>query len=101
MAETDGTPDRVDCGLGLASRGSGELDCEAVLAALDRGINYLNWCGQPDGMRDAIRLLGARREPGGRRLVAYLVAARGASPDAADLRPSSSCGDIKRKGLTV
>ena len=52
---------RVICRLGLASRGNSELDREAVLAAVDRGINYLNWCGQPDGMRDAIRQLGIRR----------------------------------------
>ena len=50
------------CRLGLASRGGGRLDGEAVLDAIDRGINYLNWCGQPDGMRDAIRRLGPRRE---------------------------------------
>ncbi len=29
--------------------------------AVDRGVNYLNWCGHPDGMRDAIRQLGSRR----------------------------------------
>lgn len=50
------------CRLGLATRGGSQLDCDAVLEAVDRGINYLNWCGQADGMRDAIRRLGPRRE---------------------------------------
>lgn len=31
------------------------------MMAIDRGVNYLNWCGHPDGMRDAIRQLGSRR----------------------------------------
>jgi predicted aldo/keto reductase-like oxidoreductase len=50
------------CRLGLATRGDGELDAAAVNQAIDRGINYLNWCGHPDGMRDAIRGLGSRRQ---------------------------------------
>ncbi|MBW3600013.1 MAG: aldo/keto reductase [Planctomycetes bacterium] len=47
--------------LGLATRGNTSLECEAVLAAIDRGVNYLNWCGRPDGMQEAIRRLGPRR----------------------------------------
>lgn len=49
------------CHLGLATRGS-RLDAASVIAAIDRGINYLNSCGQPAGMRNAIRGLGSRRE---------------------------------------
>jgi aryl-alcohol dehydrogenase-like predicted oxidoreductase len=49
------------CRLGLATRGGGKLDWASVIAAIDRGVNYLNWCGQPDGMRDAIRRLGPHR----------------------------------------
>lgn len=49
------------CRLGLATRGNGDLSPDAVLNAIDQGINYLNWCGHMDGMRDAIRSLGARR----------------------------------------
>ena len=49
------------CRLGLATRGNTSLDRESVIAALDHGIDYLNWCGHPDGMRDAIRHLGDRR----------------------------------------
>ncbi|MBI2826892.1 MAG: aldo/keto reductase [Planctomycetia bacterium] len=50
------------CRLGLATRGNTGLDREMVLAAIERGVDYLNWCGHPDGMRDAIRALGPRRQ---------------------------------------
>jgi len=49
------------CRLGLATRGNTALDSEAVLEAVERGVNYLNWCGHSDGLRDAIRTLGGRR----------------------------------------
>jgi len=49
------------CRLGLATRGNTGLDRDAVLEALDRGVNYLNWCGHTDGLRDAVRRLGPRR----------------------------------------
>lgn len=49
------------CRLGLATRGNTALDAEDVLDAIRRGINYLNWCGHPDGMAEAIRCLGTRR----------------------------------------
>jgi predicted aldo/keto reductase-like oxidoreductase len=49
------------CRLGLATRGNTRLEPEAVLDAVRRGVNYLNWCGHPDGLRDAVRRLGARR----------------------------------------
>ena len=49
------------CRLGLATRGNTALDSASVLQAVERGINYLNWCGHPDGMRDAIRALGPHR----------------------------------------
>jgi predicted aldo/keto reductase-like oxidoreductase len=47
--------------LGLATRGDTQLDREAVLWAIDRGVNYLNWCGQPDGLQEAVQRLGGRR----------------------------------------
>ena len=50
------------CRLGLATRGNTHLDPEDVLHAIDRGINYLNWCTHPDGMSAAIRQLGPRRK---------------------------------------
>jgi predicted aldo/keto reductase-like oxidoreductase len=49
------------CRLGLASRGNTHLSAEAVLEALSRGVDYLNWCGHSDGMSAAIRKLGERR----------------------------------------
>jgi predicted aldo/keto reductase-like oxidoreductase len=50
------------CRLGLATRGDSNLDAAAVNHAIERGVNYMNWCGRPDGMCDAIRGLGPRRQ---------------------------------------
>lgn len=50
------------CPLGLATRGEGQLSAADVRLAIDRGINYLNWCGHPDGLSRAVRELGAKRE---------------------------------------
>ena len=47
--------------LGLATRGNTCLTADSILTAVDQGIDYLNWCGHPDGMRDAIRRLGPKR----------------------------------------
>ena len=49
------------CRLGLATRGNTSLQKEDVLLALDRGVNYWNWCGHEDGMSEVIRELGTRR----------------------------------------
>ena len=49
------------CRLGLASRGGTGLREEDVLLAVGRGVNFLNWCGSPDGMSRAIAGLGPRR----------------------------------------
>ncbi|MBT7100460.1 hypothetical protein HN937_23995, partial [Candidatus Poribacteria bacterium] len=49
------------CRLGLATRGNTSLDPADVRWAVDRGVNYLNWCGRADGMSDAIRDMGSRR----------------------------------------
>ncbi|HLU48692.1 MAG TPA: hypothetical protein VK116_11435, partial [Planctomycetota bacterium] len=43
--------------LGLASRGDTNLSADLVLRAIERGVRYLNWCGRPDGMSEAIRSL--------------------------------------------
>ena len=50
------------CRLGLATRGNTRLTGDDVLLALERGLNYWNWCGHQDGMADAIRQLGPRRK---------------------------------------
>ena len=47
--------------LGLATRGNTRLETSDVYLALDRGVNYWNWCGHADGMQRAIRELGPRR----------------------------------------
>lgn len=55
------------CRLGLASRGRTAITPEDVLAAIDRGVNFLNWPGlaegpsEGDAFPDAIAALGARR----------------------------------------
>ncbi|HLJ98130.1 MAG TPA: aldo/keto reductase [Gemmataceae bacterium] len=49
------------CRLGLATRGETELRAEDILYAIEQGVNFLNWCGVPDGLRDAIADLGPRK----------------------------------------
>jgi predicted aldo/keto reductase-like oxidoreductase len=49
------------CRLGLATRGQGQLTASDVLYAIERGVNFLNWCGAPDGLSTAIAGLGSRR----------------------------------------
>ena len=51
------------CRLGLASRGNTSLSADDVEFALERGVNFLNWCGTPEnGMNRAIAGLGKRRQ---------------------------------------
>ena len=50
------------CRLGLATRGNTDLTRDDVLLALERGLNYWNWCGHQDGMAAAIRELGSQRK---------------------------------------
>ncbi|MCZ7648269.1 MAG: aldo/keto reductase [Planctomycetota bacterium] len=45
------------CRLGLATRGDAALGPDDVHYALSRGVNYLNWCGRPDGLSRAVREL--------------------------------------------
>lgn len=47
--------------LGLATRGDTSLQAEDCHLALERGVNYWNWCGREDGMSRAVRELGANR----------------------------------------
>jgi hypothetical protein len=49
------TFDRPLCRLGLATRGTNRLTPADIHLALDRGVNFLNWCGNPDGPRLAFR----------------------------------------------
>jgi predicted aldo/keto reductase-like oxidoreductase len=52
---------RPVCRLGLATRGTTGLSPDDVLHAIDRGVNFLNWCGSPDGLSDAVAGLGRKR----------------------------------------
>ena len=49
------------CRLGLATRGGSSLRPGDVDWALGRGVNYLNWCGHPDGLSEAVKGLGSHR----------------------------------------
>lgn len=50
------------CRLGLATRGNTHLRPEDVEHAVDRGLNYLNWCGKPDGISHAVAGMGVTRK---------------------------------------
>jgi len=50
------------CRLGLATRGGTDLRAEDAASAIEQGVNYLNWCGKPDGLSRAIAALGVARE---------------------------------------
>src|ERR1700722_2276907 len=52
---------RQVCRLGLATRGGSGLGAKDVDWALQRGVNYLNWCGHPDGLSEAVKRLGSER----------------------------------------
>ncbi len=49
------------CRLGLASRGGCGLSRGDVEWAIQKGVNYLNWCGHPDALSQAVAGLGSRR----------------------------------------
>lgn len=61
VALPPGGMNRTICRLGLASRGNTHLTASDVLHAIDRGVNFLNWCGTPNGLSQAIGQLGPRR----------------------------------------
>ena len=54
-------PRRV-CRLGLATRADNGLKIDDIRYAMDHGINFLNWCGNPDALSQAVAGLGSRRE---------------------------------------
>ena len=56
---------RPICRLGLATFGNTGIAPEDVLHAIDRGVNFLNWCGVPDGLSEAIANLGRAASRGG------------------------------------
>jgi predicted aldo/keto reductase-like oxidoreductase len=46
----------------LATRGNNALTVDDVHHALDRGVNFLNWCNCPDALQQAVAGLGRRRK---------------------------------------
>jgi predicted aldo/keto reductase-like oxidoreductase len=50
------------CRLGLATRGDTGLTEADVMAALDHGVNFLNWPGGEDPLSRVVSGLGSRRE---------------------------------------
>jgi aryl-alcohol dehydrogenase-like predicted oxidoreductase len=77
------------CRLGLASRGGAALTPDDVLAAVDRGVNFLNWPGHADepggadAVSAAVAALGPRRD---QVVVCAQFGARTAADAAAELR---------------
>src|SRR5437763_9896760 len=77
-----GCPQTV-CRLGLATRGRGALTPDDVSHAVERGVNFLNWCGAPDGLSRAVAGLGGRRREV---VMCVQFEARTAADAAAELR---------------
>jgi predicted aldo/keto reductase-like oxidoreductase len=50
------------CRLGLATRGDTGLAVDDVYHAVERGVNFLNWCNCPDGLQQAVAGIGSRRK---------------------------------------
>jgi predicted aldo/keto reductase-like oxidoreductase len=68
--------------LGLATRGNTSLTAEDVALAVERGVNYLNWCGYDDGIAQALRRKLIERE---RVVLAMQLDARDAASVEAEL----------------
>ena len=84
------------CRLGLATRGNTHLKPEDVERAIERGVNYLNWCGHPDGMSCAVARLGHARKQ-------VVVAAQFQSRSAreAELEFASMLEELKTDSIDV
>jgi predicted aldo/keto reductase-like oxidoreductase len=68
--------------LGLATRGNTNLSADDVALGVDRGVNYLNWCGYDEGIAQALR---GKLIDRGRVAVAMQLDAREASSAATEL----------------
>src|SRR5436190_1893994 len=71
------------CRLGLATRGNTHLTPADIHHALERGVNFLNWCGAPDALSQVIAELGPRRRDV---MVCVQFEARTASEAASEFR---------------
>ena len=69
--------------LGLSTRGNTHLSSSDVRLAMDRGVNYLNWCGYEDGLSRAVARLS--REKREKVVVACQFSARSAVAAASEL----------------
>jgi predicted aldo/keto reductase-like oxidoreductase len=67
----------------LASRGTQGLTVEEIHLALERGVDFLNWCGSPNALSQTIAELGAKRK---KVKVCVQFEARTASDAASELR---------------
>lgn len=85
------------CRLGLATRGNTHLKVEDVEHALERGVNYLNWCGHPDGLSRAVARLD--KAPRGRIVIAAQFQARSARDAACEL--ASMLGELNTSYIDV
>jgi predicted aldo/keto reductase-like oxidoreductase len=84
LQSRDGRSTGPVCRLGLASRGNTGLTSADVHLAVERGVNFLNWCGTVgNGMSRAVAELGARRRDV---VVCAQFEARTAADAAAELR---------------
>jgi predicted aldo/keto reductase-like oxidoreductase len=79
--------------LGLATRGNTCLAPEDVALAVERGVNYLNWCGYDDGIAQALRGKLIDRE---RVAVAMQLDARDAASAEAELEEAFRVLGTKR-----
>jgi predicted aldo/keto reductase-like oxidoreductase len=84
------------CRLGLATRGNTHLRAEDVEHAVERGVNYLNWCGKPDGMSRAVAGLGT-----GRRQVAVAVQFQARTARAAEKEFSRILKELRSDHLDI
>ncbi len=85
------------CRLGLATRGNTHLKAEDVEHAIERGVNYLNWCGHADGLSRAVARLGQERRS--RIVVAAQFEARSARD--AEREFASMLGELKTSYIDV
>jgi predicted aldo/keto reductase-like oxidoreductase len=76
LREPETGQERIVCRLGLATRGGTGVQPADILHAVEHGVNFLNWCGQPDALSRAVASLGSRRREV---LVCVQVEARTAS----------------------
>jgi predicted aldo/keto reductase-like oxidoreductase len=79
--------------LGLATRGNTSLTAEDVALAVERGVNYLNWCGYDDGIAQALRRKLIARE---RVALAMQLDARDAAAALTELKEAYSTLGTRR-----